>query len=104
MLANHLGVLGGSEDLRVLMVKQVAAVLEKLLLSCISDGMALNATLNDFGFILSTAQLRLPFLFAIPPVCTLCFLSIAVQNQVEGPKGITLRQHFCATNRTGIKL
>lgn len=82
------------------MVDLAAAVWERLRLSQIFDGTALHARLDEFGFIPSATQFRLPVFFAISPVCTLRYVSEAFQDRANGPGGLRCRHRFS----TGVQM
>lgn len=63
----------------------------------ISDGSALCAPLDEFGFITSAAQFRHPSAFTIPSVRAALQISGAVQDRANGPGDFALRHRFRAT-------
>lgn len=65
-------------------------------LSQILDGKVLHAFLDEFEASFPAAQFCFLAAFAIPPVRTLRYFSVAVQNCTYGPGDISLRFHFCA--------
>lgn len=59
MLASHLGLAIGVDDLQVLMVERVVAAWEQLQLSWNSNGIAIHAPLNEFGSVSPASQFYL---------------------------------------------
>lgn len=76
-----------------LTVKPVDASREQLYLSRIFNSAALEELLHDFELIPSTIKFCLSVVFAIPPVCTLRYLSKAIEERADCLGFITLRHH-----------